>query len=275
MLVVINCAISYSQPFKQTGNASYYSDKFNGKKTASGKIFSNKKYYAAHQTLPFGTLIKVTNLSNNKWCLVTIVDRGPFIKGRIIDLSKVAADSLDYIHEGHTKVVIEEITEENERKLLPPESRFLSFPYSWVGMWSGELVIFNQGVIKMKVPMRLHIKLTEDTSRWQWVIQYDTSKRNYELVLDEFKKEYYIDEKNSIIIPVSIFGNTLLSCFDVNGSLLQATYSRAEDELLFTISSVNTNIKDRSGGTLNKEEDIPVVDSYKVVSYQRAILKRE
>lgn len=264
-----------AQALKQSGNASYYSDKFNGKKTASGKIFSNKKYYAAHMTLPFGTMLKVTNLSNNKWCIVTVVDRGPYIKGRIIDLSKAAADSLDYLHAGHTKVMIEEITEENERHLLPPPQRVLSFPYSWKGIWSGNLHIFNQQGLKMQIPMKLHVLPTADTTRWQWVIQYDTSKRNYELIIDEHKKEYYIDEKNSIIIPATLFGNTLLSCFEVMGTTLQATYMRNDDELLFTISSLNTAIKDRSGGTALDGEEIPIVESYHVVSYQKALLQRE
>ncbi len=264
-----------AQSIRQTGVASYYSDKFNGKKTSSGKTFSNKKFYAAHQTLPFGTMVKVTNLSNNKWCVVTIVDRGPFIKGRIIDLSKVAADSLEYTHAGHTKVVIEEITEENERHLLPPPHRVLSFPYSWKGIWTGNLHVYNQQGLKMQIPMKLHVLPTADTARWHWVIQYDTSRRNYELVIDEYKKEYWIDEKNSILIPASLFGNTLTSCFEVMGSTLQATYMRNDNELLFTISSVNTTLKDRSGGTIYDGEEIPLVDSYKVMSYQMALLQRE
>lgn len=70
--------------------ASYYHDKFNGRKTASGSIFSNENYTAAHKTLPFGTKVRVTNLKNNKEIIVVINDRGPFIKGRHIDLSKRA-----------------------------------------------------------------------------------------------------------------------------------------------------------------------------------------
>jgi 3D (Asp-Asp-Asp) domain-containing protein len=278
LFLIVSPAVSfsvYAQALRQTGIASFYSDKFNGKKTASGKIFNNKKFYAAHKTLPFGTILKVTNLSNNKWCLVTVIDRGPFIKGRIIDLSKAAADSLDYLHVGHTKVLIEEITEDNERHLLPPVHRVLSFPYSWKGVWSGNLQLFNQAGLKLTVPMKLHILPTADTSRWHWVIQYDTSKRNYELIIDEFKKEYFIDEKNSIVIPASLFDNTLVSCFEVAGSTLQASYSKMDDELLFTISSLNTSLKDKSGGIVYEGEEIPIVESYRVVSFQRAILQRE
>jgi len=74
--------------YKDSVHASYYHDKFNGRKTASGKLFSNSEYTAAHKTLPFGTKVLVTNLVNNQSALVTITDRGPFIKGREIDLTK-------------------------------------------------------------------------------------------------------------------------------------------------------------------------------------------
>ncbi len=76
--------------FKSKVEASYYDDKFNGKKTASGAIFSNSKLTAAHRTLAFGTKIKVTNTTNDKSVEVEINDRGPFKKTREIDLSKKA-----------------------------------------------------------------------------------------------------------------------------------------------------------------------------------------
>ncbi|MQP23858.1 septal ring lytic transglycosylase RlpA family protein [Flavobacterium sp. LMO8] len=74
--------------YKKNVEATHYSDKLNGRKTASGQIFSNKKYTAAHKTLKFGTKVKVTNLANNKSVIVTINDRGPFTKNREIDLAK-------------------------------------------------------------------------------------------------------------------------------------------------------------------------------------------
>lgn len=70
--------------------ASYYADKFNGRKTASGEKFSNKKLTAAHRKLEFGTKLKVTNIANKKWVIVTVNDRGPFKKNRELDLSKEA-----------------------------------------------------------------------------------------------------------------------------------------------------------------------------------------
>jgi rare lipoprotein A len=78
------------KPFKNDARASYYADKFNGKKTTSGIRFDNNKYTAAHKKLPFGTRVKVTNPTNGKSVIVEVNDRGPFVKSREIDLSKRA-----------------------------------------------------------------------------------------------------------------------------------------------------------------------------------------
>ncbi len=79
---------------KKTSYASYYHDKFNGKKTASGEIFSNSKFTAANRTLPFGTNIRVTNLKNGKEVVVKINDRGPYHSSRALDMSKAAFDEI-------------------------------------------------------------------------------------------------------------------------------------------------------------------------------------
>ena len=78
------------KPFKTNAHASYYADKFSGRKSASGIIFYNNKYMAAHKKLPFGTKLKVTNEKNGKTVYVDVVDRGPFVKGRELDLSSRA-----------------------------------------------------------------------------------------------------------------------------------------------------------------------------------------
>lgn len=82
--------------FKDEVFACYYHNKFNGRKTASGAIFSNNKLTAAHKTLKFGTKVKVTNSENNKSVIVEINDRGPFTKGLEIDLSKKAFDIISH-----------------------------------------------------------------------------------------------------------------------------------------------------------------------------------
>ncbi len=100
--VPINRAVSV-----QTGVASYYADFHQGKKTANGEIYQHEKLTAAHRSLPFGTEVTVTNLSNGKSVTVRINDRGPFVKGRLIDLSKKAAKEIGLIKAGIAKVKIE------------------------------------------------------------------------------------------------------------------------------------------------------------------------
>jgi len=90
-----------------TGTASWYGHGFHNRKTASGKRFDQDAMMAAHRTLPFGTMVKVTNLSNGKSCIVEITDRGPFVKNRIIDVSRGAAQELDFADNGTAKVTLE------------------------------------------------------------------------------------------------------------------------------------------------------------------------
>ncbi len=92
---------------KKTSYASYYHDKFNGRKTASGEIFSNSKFTAANRTLPFGTNIRVTNLNNGKQVIVKINDRGPFHASRALDISKAAFDEIGDISHGTIPVEYE------------------------------------------------------------------------------------------------------------------------------------------------------------------------
>ena len=90
----------------ETGMASYYAESYNGKKTANGEIFNSSEMTAAHKKLPFGTRVKVTNLSNGKSVKVRVNDRGPFIAGRIIDLTRAAAAKIDMVNKGVVKVTI-------------------------------------------------------------------------------------------------------------------------------------------------------------------------
>ena len=92
--------------YKQTGMASYYAKKLHNRKTASGERFDNYAMTAAHKTLPFGTEVKVTNLNNSKSVTVRINDRGPFVKGRIIDLSRAAFSQIANLDRGVVKVQI-------------------------------------------------------------------------------------------------------------------------------------------------------------------------
>ena len=88
----------------ETGNASYYGDEFDGRQTASGERYDKDELTAAHRTLPFGTRVRVVNLENDKEVEVVINDRGPHKKGRIVDVSRRAADELDMIRSGVVRV---------------------------------------------------------------------------------------------------------------------------------------------------------------------------
>ncbi len=98
----------------QIGLASWYGDQEHGGKTASGERFSKYDYTAAHKTLPIGTMVRVTNLENGRDVIVRINDRGPFKKGRIIDLSYAPAQAIDMIGEGTAKVKVEVLSAPRE-----------------------------------------------------------------------------------------------------------------------------------------------------------------
>jgi rare lipoprotein A len=95
---------------EQTGEASYYADAFIGRTTASGERYDPDALTAAHRSLPFGTRVRVTRLEGGQSVVVRINDRGPFIRGRIIDLSHAAARRLDMIREGVVPVTVEVIS---------------------------------------------------------------------------------------------------------------------------------------------------------------------
>ena len=97
----------YNASDSRTSMASYYHDKFNGRKTASGEIFHNTKLTAANRTLPFGTKLKVTNLRTGKSVIVKVNDRGPFHSSRALDLSKAAFDEIGNIARGTMPVEYE------------------------------------------------------------------------------------------------------------------------------------------------------------------------
>ncbi len=92
---------------QETGLASYYGHQYHGRTTANGETYDENKLTAAHRTLPFGTRVRVTNLENGKEVLLRINDRGPFVEGRIIDVSWRAAQDLDFVQEGVVKARVE------------------------------------------------------------------------------------------------------------------------------------------------------------------------
>lgn len=98
----------------QEGKASYYAHKFHGRTTASGEVYDENAMTAAHKTLSFGTTVRVTNRANGKKVVVRINDRGPFVEGRIIDLSFKAAGELDMIAGGVVDVRVEVLKDQGD-----------------------------------------------------------------------------------------------------------------------------------------------------------------
>ena len=114
-LVVVGCSGAPAKKdsnwagYVESGKASYYGAKFQSKKTASGELYDKAKKTAAHRKLPFGTKIKVTHIKNDKSVIVKINDRGPFVNGRIVDLSRAAFSSIANLSAGVIDVKIEVI----------------------------------------------------------------------------------------------------------------------------------------------------------------------
>ncbi|MGI9531607.1 septal ring lytic transglycosylase RlpA family protein [Lutimonas sp.] len=92
---------------QETGVASFYNDQLQGRRTASGEVYDTIRMTAAHRSIPFSTKVKVTHLDTKKSVIVIVNDRGPFVEGRVIDLSKAAAKELDFLEKGLAKVSIE------------------------------------------------------------------------------------------------------------------------------------------------------------------------
>lgn len=112
--------------FIQEGNASFYSDSFEGRITASGERYSHLKATCAHVSIPFGSLVKITNLENNQTAIARVNDRGPFVPDRILDVSKSVAERLGIIGKGFARVRIEVIDNQGvaleEAKTQSPKS---------------------------------------------------------------------------------------------------------------------------------------------------------
>jgi rare lipoprotein A len=88
------------------GMASWYGERFHGKRTASGEAFNMNEFTAAHKTLPFGSQVRVRNLDNGQEVVVRINDRGPFTRGRVIDLSRAAAQAIGLLQTGTARVAV-------------------------------------------------------------------------------------------------------------------------------------------------------------------------
>lgn len=108
----VPASVSIVSGFTQRGAASWYGIPFHGRQTASGEIYDMNGMTCAHRTLPFGTVLHVTNLDNGRSATVRVTDRGPYVSGRIVDLSRGAASSLGIIETGTAQVELKVVGNE-------------------------------------------------------------------------------------------------------------------------------------------------------------------
>ncbi|MBC8173311.1 MAG: septal ring lytic transglycosylase RlpA family protein [Chitinophagales bacterium] len=143
--------------FAQTGKteigvASYYHNKFVGRKTATGEIFVQDKMTAAHKTLPLNSWVKVTNLKNDSSVILRINDRMPQSNKRSIDLTLAAAKKLDYIHSGLTKVKIEVIPDPTKNEIPPKADKRKNLVTTQLHSISG-LISYPEAEVQPKYPL--------------------------------------------------------------------------------------------------------------------------
>lgn len=124
---------------QEEGLASYYHNRFHGRKAASGRVHDADELVAAHRTYPFGTFLRVTNLANMKRVIVCVTDRGPFRKGRIIDVSVGAAELLGFKKKGLARVRIEVVPGKSDPQ--PSRSSLSQDSFSGSGSSSGEATL--------------------------------------------------------------------------------------------------------------------------------------
>ncbi|SPY32695.1 RlpA-like protein [Pasteurella canis] len=115
-----------AKAYSREGIASFYHRKFHGRKTSNGEVYNENLYTAAHKTLPINSYVLVTNLRNNRKVIVRINDRGPFVKGRIIDLSRAAAREIGIVGSGISKVRVEMFAVDRQGKISGPATSSLT-----------------------------------------------------------------------------------------------------------------------------------------------------
>lgn len=185
---------------KTTGYASYYADKFDGRLTASGEKYYHQKMTAAHPSLPFGSIVKVTHLGNNKTVVVRINDRGPFVEGRIIDLSRSAAQELDFIRDGIAKVQIEVMGNIAEIETTSQSAGFYKVSAKNISVSGyGVQVASSQSLANiLKAIEELEglssepviIRNPEETQYYRLIVGHHLSKQSANRVKEKLRKKY-------------------------------------------------------------------------------------
>jgi len=159
--------------YREEGLASWYGEEYHGRKTANGEIYDMYAMTAAHRTLPFNTFVRVTNMENEKKTELRINDRGPFIPGRIIDLSKSGARAIDIVGTGTARVSVE-ITGFATRRIP-----------SWQGIFSVQVGAF----VEKENALRLRQKLQKKYPYVHMVLWESNVKRFYRVRVGSFRSE--------------------------------------------------------------------------------------
>ncbi len=165
--------LSHARDFRERGIASWYGDAFHGKQTSSGEIYDMHAMTAAHKTLPLGVFVRVTNLKNDKSIEVRINDRGPFVRGRIIDLSYTAAKKLDIVGPGTAPVEVVALGAPSSPDAAATDGKYVKIDY-----FSGEFTIQVGAFSDQKNAQRLQSKLNESYANAH-VVPYDNGRQIY------------------------------------------------------------------------------------------------
>lgn len=176
-----NLDIAGDDVYEKTGIASYYADKFHNRTTASGEVFNMNEFSAAHKSLPFGTILRVTNMKTNKSTLVRVNDRGPYVGRRILDLSKKSAQAIGSISTGTAKVRIEgflagkkgngSLVQDDYVYAYSLKSKPLCVPYDVFDIVDSSRV-FNSAVTKIKQYTK------HNTDKDYYLVQYPSDAAN-------------------------------------------------------------------------------------------------
>ncbi len=165
--------LPHARDFRERGIASWYGEAFHGKRTSSGEIYDMYAMTAAHKTLPLGVFVRVTNLKNDKNIEVRINDRGPFVRGRIIDLSYTAAKKLDIVGPGTAPVEVVALGAPSSPDVAPTDGKYVKVDY-----FSGKFTVQVGAFSDPNNAQRLQNKLNQSYNNAH-VVPYDTGRQTY------------------------------------------------------------------------------------------------
>ncbi|MBS1950604.1 MAG: Septum-associated rare lipoprotein A [Cytophagales bacterium] len=209
LLLIVFIQSAYAQI--QTGKASFYADSFEGSPTASGEKYHANQFTAAHKILPFGTIVRVTNLTNKQSVEVTINDRGPFVEGRVIDLSKAAAEKIGMLNKGVADVKIEVVDPGNGKGKSQPvmvdrvtvdEKEFYDFKINkiepkgfgaQVGTYQELVNVFHiSETLKSKYKKKIvvQVKVVNGVKYYSLILGPFSSRSKAETLVDDLKKQF-------------------------------------------------------------------------------------